>query len=247
MDRELAQRIEEITDPDYKRLVIAVFSNSTFLDKFRQAPSAVSMHQAYLGGLMEHTLCVVRNAISMAENYPAANRSLLIAGGLLHDIGKVVEFSYEKKISYSDTGRLLGHISIGNSMVEAHCCHLGEFPVAKKILIQHLILSHHGLQEYGSPKCPATLEALILHHADLLDAQLSNFTEYMAHADRTGIRWEFSPMFDRHMFGATEIIDDGQAVSNLARELATPAAIKTSLTGGNVIPSDELLTALATS
>jgi 3'-5' exoribonuclease len=156
----------------------------------------------------------------MADNYPSANRSMLIAGGLLHDIGKIVEFTYEKKIAYSDAGRLLGHISIGNAMVECHCMRLESFPVAKKVLLQHMVLSHHGLMEYGSPKCPATLEALILHHADLLDAQLSNFLEFAHNASRTGTRWEYSNMFERHMFGGTDILDDN---CDLMREVAHEA------------------------
>ncbi|MGI8908693.1 MAG: 3'-5' exoribonuclease YhaM family protein [Candidatus Sumerlaeaceae bacterium] len=216
LEKELLERIEQIADTDYKALVKSVFDQPMFMERFRRAPSAVTMHQAYLGGLLEHTLCVVRNALKMSDNYPQANRSLLIAGGLLHDIGKIVEFTYEKKIAYSDAGRLLGHISMGNAMVECHCARL-EFPMAKKVLLQHMILSHHGLMEYGSPKCPATLEALILHHADLLDAQLSNFMEFAQNAARTGSRWEYNNMFERHMFGATEIMDDG---CDLMREVA---------------------------
>ena len=212
MDAELASLIGQVEDPDYRRLLDCVFGNEDFMHRFRMAPSAVSMHQAYLGGLIDHTLCVTKNALKMADNYPAANRDLLITGALLHDMGKVLEFSYDRKIAYSDAGRLLGHISIGNSMIEVHCYTLQNFPVKKKILLQHMILSHHGLLEYGSPRCPATLEALILHHADLLDAQLSNYLEYTQHAAKTGTRWEYSNMFERHMFGAPEIVDEGNAV-----------------------------------
>lgn len=209
MEAELKNWISQVEDPDYKRLLDCVFGNTVFMDRFRLAPSAVSMHQAYLGGLMDHTLCVTRNAVTMAENYPAANRDLLITGALLHDMGKVVEFTYDRKIAYSDAGRLLGHISMGNAAIEVYCHNLPDFPIKKKILLQHLILSHHGSLEYGSPRCPATLEALLLHHADLLDAQLSNFMEYTENAARTGTRWEYSNMFERHMFGGTEIVDDG--------------------------------------
>ena len=208
MERELRALIAQITDKDYHRLVDFVFENAAFMERFRRAPSAVSMHQAYIGGLLEHTLCVVRNALKMADNYPMANRSLLIASGLLHDIGKVIEFNYDKKIAYSDAGRLLGHISIGNAMVECHCAQLEAFPPAKKVLLQHIVLSHHGLLEYGSPKRPSTLEALILHHADLLDAQLSNYIDYAKAATKTGTKWEFSSMFERPMFSGGAELDD---------------------------------------
>lgn len=219
MDAEIAELITQVQDPDYRRVLECVFSNDTFWQKFRIAPSAVSMHQAYLGGLIDHTLCVTKNTLKMAENYPAANRDLLITGALLHDIGKVIEFSFDRKIAYTDAGRLLGHISIGNAMIEVHCHNLPNFPVQKKILLQHMILSHHGTLEYGSPRCPATLEALILHHADILDAQLSNFNEYAEHAGRTGVRWEYSNMFERHMFGGSEIIDEGNAAHVLSCSL----------------------------
>jgi 3'-5' exoribonuclease len=249
LEKELNARIAEIADADYKALVKSVFDQPAFMERFRRAPSAVSMHQAYLGGLMEHTLCVVRNALKMADNYPQANRSMLIAGGLLHDIGKIVEFSYDKKIAYSDAGRLLGHISIGNAMVECHCARMEDFPSAKKVLLQHMILSHHGLMEYGSPKCPATLEALILHHADLLDAQLSNFMEFATNAARTGTRWEYSNMFERHMFGGSDILDDNcdlmREVAHEAPRLPQPRLNISPEALASAVTSDDLIATLA--
>ena len=199
MERDLADLIAQITDPDLSRLVKDIFSNEELMSRFRRAPSAVSMHQAYLGGLLEHTLCVVKNALKIADNYPQANRSLLIAAGLLHDLGKTMEFVYDKKIAYSDVGRLLGHISMGNALVEVQCSKIPGFPLAKKVLVQHIILSHHGMLEFGSPKRPKTLEAIILHHADLIDAQISNYQEAYANAMRMGSRWEYSAMFERYL------------------------------------------------
>lgn len=248
LEKELHARVEEIADADFKTLVKSVFEQPGFMERFRRAPSAVSMHQAYLGGLLEHTLCVVRNALKMADNYPQANRSMLIAGGLLHDIGKIVEFTYEKKIAYSDAGRLLGHISIGNAMVECHCGRQEDFPMAKKVLLQHMILSHHGLMEYGSPKCPATLEALILHHADLLDAQLSNFLEFAQNAARTGTRWEYSNMFERHMFGAPEVLEENCELMRDAAQEQPRARQRLDVSAGAMaaaVSSDELIATIA--
>lgn len=219
MEKEVTSFIEQVQDPHYRMLLDSVFRNKTIWEKFRIAPSAVSMHQAYLGGLIDHTLCVTKNALKMADNYPAANRDMLITGALLHDIGKIIEFSYDRKIAYSDAGRLLGHISIGNSMIEVHCHELTDFPIEKKILLQHMILSHHGLMEYGSPRCPSTLEALILHHADLLDAQLSNYMEYCEHAEKVGTRWEYNNMFERHMFAGCDLIDDSDSAHNVRMSL----------------------------
>ena len=183
-----------IDDPDFRALIDAVFGAPGMRERFFRAPSAVSMHHAYLRGLAEHTVSVVRNALNMASNYPGANRQLLITAGLLHDIGKVMEFNYDRKIAYTDVGRLLGHISMGNSFVELHCSRIAGFPASKKALLQHAILSHHGVLEFGSPKRPKTVDAVILHHADLLDAEMSNIREA---TDASNGRWEFSNMFDR--------------------------------------------------
>lgn len=241
MEKELAGFIQQVKDPDYLALLKSVFENSSFYEKFCRAPSAVSMHQAYIGGLIDHTLCVTRNALKMADNYPQASRDMLITGALLHDIGKVIEFTYDKKIAYSDAGRLLGHISIGNAMVECHCSRIENFPMSKKVLLQHMILSHHGFQEFGSPRCPSTLEALILHHADILDAQLSNFVEFSHNATKTGIRWEYSNMFERHMFGGGMALD---SACDIMKDVAyaDPSA-RSSF--DNAITSDELLESMA--
>ena len=232
--------VEEVEDEDFHGLLELVFKNEVFWQKFIMAPSAVSMHQAYLNGLIDHTLCVTRNALKMADNYPVVNRDMLITGALLHDTGKIVEFNYDRKIAYSDAGRLLGHISIGNAMIELHCHNLPDFPMEKKILLQHMILSHHGLLEYGSPRCPATMEALILHHADLLDAQMSNFVEYKEHAARTGTRWEYNAMFERHMFAGDDIIDETNTASELAESFHQQFA-QMNNAADSVEPSGDLL------
>ncbi|MCX7624851.1 MAG: HD domain-containing protein [Candidatus Sumerlaeaceae bacterium] len=194
--------VHEIQDSDLEKLVRAIFEKPRFWNMFRRAPSAVSMHQAYLGGLLEHTVMVTKNALKLADNYPDADRSLLIAGALLHDIGKTLEFTYDKKIAYTDIGRLIGHIPMGYAMIEYEAARLGTPPVNKKVLVQHIVLSHHGLLEYGSPKQPQTLEALIVHHADQLDAQLSNYLE-AAQNTQSAAKWEYRPMFERHMYAGS--------------------------------------------
>jgi 3'-5' exoribonuclease len=239
LEKDLRSLIEQITDKDLKQLVNAIFGNRAFIERFRRAPSAVSMHQAYIGGLMEHTICVVKNALRIADNYPAANRSLLIAAGLLHDIGKTMEFVYDKKIAYSDVGRLLGHISIGNAMVECECCRIEDFPLSKKVLVQHIILSHHGLLEYGSPKRPKTLEALIIHHADHLDAQLSNYLEYAANSERTGTRWEYSNMFERYLFSPSVEIEGCELFREISYRPSHTADLHQQMS--TAVPSDQLM------
>lgn len=240
LEAELKSAIAAITDPDYRIIIDRIFGSSVFMDRFRRAPSAVSMHQAYIGGLFEHTMCVVRNALRMAENYDQANKSLLITAALLHDIGKTVELVYDKKIAYSDVGRLLGHISIGNSIVEVECSRIPDYPLSKKVLLQHVLLSHHGQLEYGSPKRPKTLEALIVHHADLLDAQLSNYMEYASTARKTGTRWEYSSMFERYIYGILPDVEGCELMREItARDGLADDTI--ALSFEQAIPSDQLL------
>lgn len=245
LEKSFHETVARITDPDLTKLVGAVFGNPVFWDRFRRAPSAVSMHQAYIGGLLEHTLCVVKNALKIADNYPATNRSLLITGGLLHDIGKTVEYVFDKKIAYSDMGRLIGHISIAHAMVELECSRIPDFPLGKKVLVQHIMLSHHGYLEFGSPKRPKTLEALILHHADQLDAQLSNYLDYVAAAARNGTRWEFSSMFDRYMFGAGDQVEGSELMRELSYHPHSPRDDGNALSElENAVPSNDLLGAV---
>ena len=169
--------------------------------------------------------------LKIADNYPAANRSFLVAGALLHDIGKIVEFVYDKKIGYSDVGRLVGHISMGSTLVETHCSRIAEFPSDKKVLLQHMLLSHHGVLEYGSPKRPKTLEALILHHCDQIDAQVSNFLEHcpLDASPESEARWRYSNMLDRYLFATANDVEG----SDMFEQLAYPPPV----TGGNDVPN----------
>jgi 3'-5' exoribonuclease len=222
LDQRLDDYLNSVSDSDYRALLDMILGQPEVRKRFRLAPSAVAMHQAYLGGLMEHTLNVVDNAVAIARNYPTANRDLIVTAGLLHDIGKITELSYEKKIAYTDVGRLLGHISIGFGLVERYATRIPDFPLEKKILLQHLIISHHGVQEYGSPECPKTLEAVILHHADVTDAQISNYLEFVASSRNTGTRWEYSKMFERFMFagGPLDGLDVTERIMQGADETA---------------------------
>lgn len=215
LEQQFWELVQRISDSDLKTLVLAIFGKEKFWRKFRRAPSAVSMHQAYLGGLLEHTVGVAKNALKLAENYPQANTDILLAGALLHDIGKVVEFSYDKKIGYTDMGRLIGHIPMGFAMIEYEAARLRNFPVNKKIMVQHILLSHHGYLEFGSPKEPQTIEALLVHHADQLDAQVSNVLE-ASNNSTSPTKWEYRPMFERFMYsGGCEDLNGVELLAEL--------------------------------
>jgi 3'-5' exoribonuclease len=145
------------------------------------APAAKANHHAYIGGLLEHTLNVTELCVSIASRYREVNFDLLIAGALLHDIGKVEEYTYFPKIDRTDIGRLLGHLVIGYEMIMRKIREMknfrGGFPEDLKLQILHLVISHHGELEWGSPVRPMTLEAQILHFADNMDSKVWMFID----------------------------------------------------------------------
>ncbi|MEQ8820419.1 MAG: HD domain-containing protein [Sumerlaeia bacterium] len=203
MEAELDALIESVTQPDCRRLLERFFQHKRLRELFCTAPAAARVHQAFLGGLLEHTLNVVTNALKLAERYQPYDRDLLITAGLLHDIGKVREYEWRRTISYTDDGRLLGHIFMGASMVEQAILKLDGFPELYRSHILHLILSHHGKMEFGSPVIPKTKEALILHYADYSDAFLTSFDESTAEARGRAETWTaYNRVFDTYLFAA---------------------------------------------
>jgi 3'-5' exoribonuclease len=137
------------------------------------------MHHAYIGGLLEHTLSMATIADYLADHYPYVNRDLLISGALLHDMGKVSEYSIEGEFTFSEDGRLVGHIIRAITMVETAAAELGTLSPEQTQQIVHLIASHHGTLEWGSPVIPKTLEAILLHQIDLLDSRVQGFFDHI--------------------------------------------------------------------
>lgn len=174
---ELVGLIELVSDPDLAQLLNLFRWEGQLVEKFRLAPAAKAHHQAYLGGLLEHTVNVVKTAVNLAQVYPEVNRDLLITGAIFHDIGKVDEFVYRYYIDYSDAGRLLGHIVLGVQIVTKLLERFPDFPAKTKNKLLHMIVSHHGQYEWQSPKRPKFLEAALLHQADYIDAQVDKFQQ----------------------------------------------------------------------
>lgn len=172
---------------------------------FCSAPAAVRVHQAYIGGLLEHTLCVVGNALTLADRYKPYDRDLLITGALLHDLGKIREYDWRRVIRYTDEGRLIGHISIATGLYYRAFQELAPFDELLQWNLLHLLLSHHGKREYGSPVLPKTREAFLLHYADLSDAYLAIFVTETDKAREKGEAWTgFNKLFDTYLYsGAT--------------------------------------------
>ncbi|MDR2391331.1 MAG: HD domain-containing protein, partial [Planctomycetota bacterium] len=188
MQEDLLSLVRSLTDADYSALAKAFFHNPGLMGRFSRAPAARDLHHAYIGGLLEHTLSVANMAACFAEK-ARVNRDLLLLGALLHDIGKMEELCLGLVIEYSNRGKLLGHLYIGAEMTAARVAGLDGFPVEKLDLIQHLILSHHGRLEYGSPVLPKIPEAFALHHLDNLDAKVDSANRVLDAIPNPDNRW----------------------------------------------------------
>lgn len=170
-DRVLAV-IDGFTNPDLKRLLQSIFRNPRFADAYKRAPAARMMHHAVLGGLLEHVSSLLKLAEHVASHYDHIDHDLLASGVLLHDLGKLKELRFERTIEFSDEGRLLGHIAIGSAWIGRRCDEIKGFPPRLKTLLLHMILSHHGKLEFGSPQVPMFPEAMALHYIDDLDSKM---------------------------------------------------------------------------
>src|SRR5213076_2976864 len=155
------------------RALIELFmADPEIAEAYRNAPAAKSLHHAYIGGLLDHVVSLFRSCDVVCRNYPQVNRDLLLTGAFLHDIGKIHELAYHRSFSYTTRGQLLGHMIIQLEMLQAKLAQLPDFPDDLKTLVEHLIISHHGQYEFGSPKLPMFPEALMLHYLDDLDSKM---------------------------------------------------------------------------
>lgn len=174
---ELRDRVASLAEP-WRGLTTRLLLEGAAAERFAMAPAASGMHHAYIGGLMEHTLSMAVVADQLAAHYAQVNRDLLLCGVLLHDMGKAYEYGLEEGFARSDDGRLVGHIVRGVVMVESAAAELG-FPEDDLRQLVHLIVSHHGTNEWGSPVVPKTLEAVLLHQIDLLDSRIGGFMDHV--------------------------------------------------------------------
>ena len=178
--------VASITNPDLKRLLAALLADAALAQAFREAPAARQLHHAWLGGLLEHVVSLLGLADRVAAHYPMLNRDLLLTGVILHDIGKIRELSWETGFDYTVEGVLLGHIQMGVELVEKTIAGLPGFPDRLRTLVVHMILSHHGKLEFGSPKLPMIPEALVLNFVDDLDAKMQAMASEFEKSAREG-------------------------------------------------------------
>ena len=185
---KLVGRLNEIlrgmTDPHLQTLAECFLMDEALMAKFTTAPAGVKLHHAYQGGLLEHVVKLMEVVLKISPCYPQINRDMLLLGALVHDIGKIDELGYDREMVYTDEGQLLGHLAIGVGILDAKVDEaekLAGEPIPKETVLRlkHMILSHHGEYEHGSPKLPMTLEALALHYLDILDAKVNLFDQLM--------------------------------------------------------------------
>ena len=197
----LLKRIKEwvasVKEPPLSQLLALFLADASFVEDFKKAPGGKSLHHAFLGGLMEHTVSVGELALQVCEHYPEINRDFMLTGIILHDIGKIREISSEPGFPYTDEGELLGHVVMGAIMIEEKLREIPDFPDELRQKLLHLIISHHGQYEWGSPKLPMTLEAICLHYLDNLDAKMQAAIRATAEAKDPESHWsEKLRMFD---------------------------------------------------
>lgn len=187
MYSKLMERVRRMDEGPLRRLLLAVTEDPTLAEKLRKAPAATSYHHAYLGGLLEHVLSLIELGDAVADHYPWLDRNLMLAGLVLHDLGKTEELDYQRGFRYSTRGQMLGHITIALEILHEKMRSLDGFPPELKDRLEHIILSHHGKLEFGSPKEPLFPEALVVHYLDDMDSKLASMrAQYAADQDRPG-------------------------------------------------------------
>jgi len=183
---ELRGYVTAFKNQDLQRLVFAFLDDDQIGPAFKAAPAAKRLHHAWLGGLLEHVLTLVRVCLAAVPFYPEVDPDLLVTGAILHDIGKVRELEWKSSFSYSLEGQMIGHISIAQGMLREKVQALAPFPEKLRVLVEHMILSHHGKYEFGSPKLPMTPEAILLSALDDLEAKMQAVRNEFAAAEVAG-------------------------------------------------------------
>ena len=221
MYAELQSYISAMTNPHLKGLLEGIFADAAVAQAYRDAPAAKSVHHGWIGGLIEHVLSLCGLARLTAAHYVGIDADLLLSGVVLHDIGKIYELEFARSIRYSDQGQLLGHIQIGMQMVTDQIHKMSDFPPRLRDLLLHMILSHHGQLEFGSPKLPVFPEALLLHLLDNMDSKMENMRGLIEHDRLIDGNWTtYSSILERSALKKDRYLED-------APKPAAPAVTET--------------------
>ena len=178
----------------------AFWMDVDFVNRFKNSPAAKKMHHAYVGGLLEHTLSMALLTERIAGHYSGIDMEMVLAGAILHDIGKIRELSTGYRFDYSDEGRLLSHIILGLQMLDEKVKELPGFPEEKVTLLKHMIISHHGSREFGSPEPPKTLEAVLLNYIDEMDSKINSIRDYIASTAPDEMWTAYHRLLERHFY-----------------------------------------------
>jgi 3'-5' exoribonuclease len=196
----LLARVRRMGEGPLRALLLSILEDGSLAEKYKLAPAAMSYHHAFLGGLLEHVSSLIELADRVADHYPWLRRDLIVAGLVLHDIGKTEELNYTAGFRYSTRGQLIGHISMGLEMVQGKIREIPNFPAQLKDEIEHIILSHHGKLEFGSPKEPMFAEALVVSFLDEMDSKLETVRQqYATDRDRPGDWTSRNPALKREL------------------------------------------------
>lgn len=204
MFQSLLEISQQIINPHLSQLLQLFWEDESFIKLFKMAPASKWLHHNYLGGLLEHTLSLAQLVLKNVSHYNGLNLDLLLTASILHDLGKVDELSYHRSFDYSDEGRLLGHIILGIERVEDKIHQLPDFPKDLSTLLKHFLLSHHGQYIWGSPKRPMTLEAIMLHYLDDMDAKINGIQQFIKKQVPEGSKWSaYHRIFEQYFYVPT--------------------------------------------
>ena len=207
--RTLGEFVESFENPWLKQLVQAFMADEAIATAYKNAPAAKTLHHAFVGGLLDHVVSLFTVCDLASRNYPQVNRDLLLTGAFFHDIGKIHELSYQRSISYTTKGQLLGHMIIELEMLHDKLAQIPGFPEELKILIEHLIISHHGHYEFGSPKLPMFPEALMLHYLDDLDSKMESMRAQFERESELETAWtSYNPSLARPLLNSQKFLEN---------------------------------------
>ncbi|GAC1348235.1 MAG: HD domain-containing protein [Myxococcales bacterium] len=216
--------VVQVKNPHIRALLLGFLDDPEIGPAFQRAPAAKGVHHPFLGGLCEHTLSVLQLGWRVCDHYPQLDRDLITAGCLLHDIGKTRELTYERGFDYSDEGRLVGHLVMTCQWIHERVQAIPDFPRELEWHLVHLVAAHHGKLEFGSPKVPHTLEAMVVHALDELDSRVNSFGLLFDKARGDSAWTEYQRLYERSLFKGPSW--DGQVLAHDERRLAEPSVYR---------------------
>jgi 3'-5' exoribonuclease len=235
----LGEFVDSFENPWLKALVKEFMCDEAIATAYKNAPAAKTLHHAFVGGLLDHVVSLFTVCDLAVRNYPQVNRDLLLTGAFLHDIGKIHELTYQRSIAYTTSGQLLGHMIIELEMLHERIARLPGFPDELKILIEHMIISHHGQYEFGSPKLPMFPEALMLHYLDDLDSKMESMrSQFQREGDLDSAWTSYNPSLARPLLNTKKFLEKGLAGARTV-EPTKPAVAASSAEETNVVAVED--------